>query len=89
MIELTALTGKSERTVQRIFKKHFGITPYSYLKIHRLHLIRKQLLQRDESAPANIGDIVMKHGFMQMGYFGSEYKKIFGETASETFQRMV
>ena len=87
MIELTALTGKSERTVERIFKKHFGITPYTYLKIHRLHLIRKQLLQRDESVTANIGDIAIKNGFMQMGYFGSEYKKIFGETASETLRR--
>ena len=27
MIELTALTGKSERTIERIFKMHFGITP--------------------------------------------------------------
>ena len=87
MIELTALTGKSERTVERIFKKHFGITPYTYLKIHRLHLIRQQLLQMGESATVNIGDIVMKNGFMQMGYFGSEYKKIFGETASETLRR--
>ncbi len=87
MIELTALIGKSERTVERIFKKHFGITPYTYLKIHRLHLIRKQLLRRNESVTANIGDIAIKHGFMQMGYFGSEYKKIFGETASETLRR--
>jgi len=87
MIELTALTGKSERTVERIFKKHFGITPYTYLKIHRLHLIRKQLLQRDESLNTNIGDIAMENGFMQMGYFCSEYKKTFGETASDTLRR--
>jgi len=89
MIELTALTGKSERTVERIFKKHFGITPYGYLKIHRLHLIRKQLLHKDGSITANIGDIAIKHGFMQMGYFCSEYKKTFGETASETLRRMI
>ena len=89
MIDLTALTGKSERTVERIFKKHFGITPYTYLKIHRLHLIRNQLLQRDESVTTNIGDIVIKNGFMQMGYFGSEYKKIFGETPSETLRRVI
>jgi AraC family ethanolamine operon transcriptional activator len=87
MINLTALTGKSERTVERIFKKYFGITPYSYLKIHRLHLIRKHLRKIDRSSTVNIGDIAMKYGFMQMGYFGSEYKKIFGETASETLRR--
>jgi AraC family ethanolamine operon transcriptional activator len=84
MIELTALTGKSERTVERIFKRYFGIAPYTYLKIHRLHLIRNHLLQSENTI---IGDIAMKHGFMQMGYFGSEYKRIFGETASETLHR--
>ena len=87
MIELTALAGKSERTIERIFKKHFGIAPYAYLKIHRLHLIRNHLLQEKESGTTNIGDVAMKNGFMQMGYFGSEYKKIFGETASETLRK--
>ena len=89
MIELTALTGKSERTVERIFKKHFSIAPYAYLKILRLHLIRKQLLQRDETVTTNIGDIAMKNGFMQMGYFASEYKKTFGEIPSETLPRAI
>ena len=89
MIELTALTGKSERTVERIFKKHFGIAPYAYLKIHRLHLIRNHLLYAEESVTTNIGDIAMKNGFMQMGYFCSEYKKIFGETPSKTLQRVI
>ena len=85
MIDLTTLIGKSERTIERIFKKHFGIAPYAYLKIHRLHLIRNYLLHANKSE--NIGDIAMKNGFIQMGYFGSEYKRIFGETASETLRK--
>ena len=84
MIELTALTGKSERTVERIFKKHFGITPYTYFKIHRLHLIRNRLLHAKN---ISIGDIAIQYGFIQLGYFGSEYKKLFGETASQTLQK--
>jgi len=87
MIELTALVGKSERTIERIFKKHFGIAPYAYLKIHRLHLIRKHLIESKGSLTISIGDIAMKNGFMQMGYFGSEYKKIFGESPSETLRK--
>ena len=87
IIELTALTGKSERTVERIFKKHFGIAPYAYLKLHRLHLIRRQLLQTDGSGTTNIGDIAMENGFLQMGYFGSEYKKFFNEMPSQTLRR--
>jgi AraC family ethanolamine operon transcriptional activator len=84
MIELTALTGKSERTVERIFKKHFGIAPYAYLKIHRLHLIRHQLIQRKNET---IGDIALKYGFIQMGYFGNEYKKLFNEMPSQTLRK--
>ncbi len=88
MINLTALVGKTERTVERIFKKHFGITPYKYLKLHRLNLIRKQLIaQRNLDVKKSITEIAVNSGFMQMGYFGYEYKKMFGETASETLRR--
>ena len=86
MIELTALIGKSERTVERLFKKYFGIPPYTYLKLHRLHLIRKRLMQRD-SPFINISHLAMENGFMEIGYFGNEYKKTFGETPSETLRR--
>ncbi len=85
MIHLCRLIQKSERTVERIFKKHFNVSPYSYLKLHRLHLIRRQLKNADPKS-ANIMHIAMKNGFMQMGYFGSEYKKTFGETPSETLR---
>jgi hypothetical protein len=54
MIHLTQLTGKSERTIERIYKKHFGITPYSYLKIHRLHLIRNILMKQERIDSINI-----------------------------------
>ena len=84
LIELTTLTGKSERTVERIFKKYFGIAPYAYLKLHRLHLIRYQLLKTEGST---IGDIALKHGFTQMGYFGNEYKKLFNEMPSQTLRK--
>jgi AraC family ethanolamine operon transcriptional activator len=85
MIELTALIGKSERTVERLFKKYFGIPPYTYLKLHRLHLIRKRLMQRDPTF-INISHLAMENGFMEIGYFGREYKKTFGETPSETLK---
>jgi len=86
MIHLTELTGKSERTIERIFKKHFGITPNSYLKLHRLHLIRNILMRQDTLNPINITQIAMENGFMHMGYFGSEYKKLFNETPTETWK---
>jgi len=86
MIELTALIGKGERTVERLFKKYFGVPPYTYLKLHRLHLIRKRLIQKDLSF-INITHLAMEHGFMEIGYFGREYKKTFGETPSQTLKK--
>ncbi len=85
MIDLTALIEKSERTVERLFKKYFGIPPYTYLKFHRLHLIRKHLMQRDSSF-ISITQLAMENGFMEIGYFGREYKRTFGETPSETLK---
>ena len=86
MIHLTHLTGKSERSIERIFKKHFGISPHSYLKLHRLHLIRHKLMEQNRMDPSTITSIAMDNGFMHMGYFGSEYKKLFNEMPSETLK---
>ena len=88
MIHLTELIGKSERTVERIFKKYFNLPPYAYLKIHRLNCIRNYLIRAVDPSTVNITHIAMANGFMQMGYFTSEYKKTFGETASETLQKI-
>lgn len=87
MIDITRLVNKSERTVERIFKKYFGVTPYTYLKLHRLHLVRKKLMSKENTSTVNITHIAMENGFMQMGYFGSEYKKLFNETPSQTLRR--
>ena len=89
MIDLTQLTGKSERTIERIFKKHFGVTPYTYLKLHRLHLVRNALMKQEGVNSINITQIAMKNGFMHMGYFGGEYKKLFNETPTDTWKNTV
>ena len=89
MIHLTHLTGKSERTIERIFKKHFGVSPYSYLKIHRLHLVHQRLMNKERVDLGNIMQIAIDSGFNPMGYFGSEYKKLFNEMPSDTLKMHV
>ena len=87
MIHLTALIGKSERTVERIFKQYFSLSPYAYLKVHRLHLIRNKLYELAPNSASNITHIAMENGFMSMGYFSKEYKKLFNETPTETLHK--
>lgn len=89
MIHLTHLTGKSERTIERIFKKHFGVSPYTYLKLHRLHLVQQRLMKQESIDSGCITQIAMDNGFMHMGYFGSEYKKLFNEMPSETLEKHI
>jgi AraC-like DNA-binding protein len=89
MIHLTHLTGKSERTIERIFKNHFGVSPYTYLKLHRLHLIRHKLCDQEKIISDNITQIAIDSGFTHMGYFGSEYKKLFNEMPSETLKHHI
>ncbi|HHO65519.1 MAG TPA: AraC family transcriptional regulator [Epsilonproteobacteria bacterium] len=87
MMHLTELIGKSERTVERIFKQYFSLSPYAYLKVHRLHLIRNKLLSMSTDSSTNITHIAMENGFMSMGYFSREYRKLFNETPTETLNK--
>jgi len=87
MIHLAELIDKGERTVERIFKQYFSISPYTYLKIHRLHLVRQQLISQGNFPAQNITAVAMNNGFMSMGYFSKEYKKLFNETPTETMKK--
>ena len=77
----------SARTMQYHFKQKFGLTPKQYLHYLRLNAIRKEL---SESFPGEvtISEIALKYGFFNSSHFGSEYKKIFQETPSQTLGRI-
>jgi len=85
-IDLTNVIGKSERTLERIFKKHFNMTIVSFIRNHRLHLARKILIESDP-AEMTVTEVALDCGFLIPNYFSSEYRKFFQETPSETLQR--
>jgi len=74
------------RTMQYHFKQKFGISPKQYLHYLRLNTIRKELMCRGEDK-LTISEIASKYGFFNASHFGSEYKKMFGETPGQTLQR--
>ena len=82
-IDLTSAIGKSERTLERIFKKHFNTTIVTFIKRHRLHLAREMLFAAD-SAKTTVTEVALDCGFFNPNYFSSEYRKFFLETPSET-----
>jgi AraC-like DNA-binding protein len=76
----------SPRTLQHHFQKKLGLTPKQYLQQLRLDAVRKELLAGDPNL-SNISDIALKYGFFHASHFGAVYKKVFGETPSQTLQQ--
>ncbi|RLB74788.1 MAG: hypothetical protein DRH03_00010 [Deltaproteobacteria bacterium] len=84
--DLCHLTGQSERTLERVCKKAFGLPPQRLLKSHRLKVVRKAL-QSNTEEKLNISKLSMDYGFMHPSRFAGEYKNHFGELPSQTLTR--
>jgi AraC-like DNA-binding protein len=85
--ELCREVGTSVRTLSACCQEHLGIGPKHYLVLRRLQLARRTLRQ---SAPADmtVTEVAMRYGFWQLGRFAGEYKKLFGESPSDTLGRV-
>jgi AraC-like DNA-binding protein len=81
--ELCLISGASERTLQNAFKEKYGFGPKEFIRKHKLNLVRKELLQ-NKSSTVKVQDIAHRYGFLHLGHFGADYKKLFKESPSET-----
>ncbi len=86
--ELSQAAGVSERTLQRLFQGHFGVSPKAYLCRLRLNEVRHNL-KRSIPGEVVITDIANNWGFWHMGQFASDYRKLFGELPSDTLRQRV
>lgn len=84
MKQLCILTGKSVRTVERVFKQFFNLSVQEYHTYHRFLLVRQTLLH-DKHIP--ISNIAFRYGFFHLGRFAAKYKEVFGELPSQTFRQ--
>lgn len=64
------------------FNEWFGLGPIKYLKMLRLNAVRRRL--EETRGSARIFDVAADYGFWHMGHFSTDYKRMFGMTASET-----
>ncbi len=83
--ELSQAVDIGERSIFRLFKDRFNLTPKAYLNKLRLNGVRKDITQID-STKNNITDIARNWGYWHMGQFAADYKRLFGELPSETLQ---
>jgi AraC-like DNA-binding protein len=83
---LCSIMGISERTLRKAFHRVHGIPPCRYLRMLRLSSARRALLSADGTL-ANVTEIAMSFGFAELGRFSVEYKRVFGESPSQTLYR--
>jgi len=84
MPDLCARLGVSRRTLQTCFDDVLGISPAQYLRVVRLNEVRRRLTQSNHK---RIADVAAEWGFSHMSQFAVDYRKLFGESPSETLQR--
>jgi AraC family transcriptional regulator, ethanolamine operon transcriptional activator len=76
----------SQRSLQYGFQEMLGMGPMAFVKVQRLHGIRRALLYTDPKTET-VAHIAHQWGFLSLGHFSRDYKQLFGESPSQTLQR--
>jgi transcriptional regulator GlxA family with amidase domain len=76
----------SERMLRKAFHKTHGVPPCRHLRMMRLSQTRRALLSADSDI-VTVTEIATGFGFVELGRFSVEYRKVFGESPSQTLQR--
>jgi AraC family ethanolamine operon transcriptional activator len=74
----------NERTLHYAFQELRGLSPMAYVKSRRLNAVRQEL----KTAPAGtttVHEIAQRWGFWHTGEFAADYRRLFGELPSQTF----
>jgi len=83
MEDLCRATGVEVRTLQRCFKRCFGVSVTSYLKAVRLDAAYRDLLDAHPSRNT-VTTIALRNGYSHLGRFSTEFRERFGQLPSET-----
>lgn len=78
--------GVSERTLQYAFQTNVNMSPLSYLRVRRLNRVRSVLHAADPRC-TRVTAVAMQFGFLHLGRFAADYKKLFDEAPSVTLAR--
>ncbi|NYZ11151.1 helix-turn-helix domain-containing protein [Azospirillum sp. RWY-5-1] len=81
--ELCERLGINWRTLNMGFRELYGVPPKTYMRLSRLHHVRRVLSEADP-ATTNVTAVAVSWGFFQLGRFAVEYRQLFGEKPSDT-----
>jgi AraC-like DNA-binding protein len=76
----------SERTVEYAFNELYGMGAKKFLRLLRLNRARR-VLRSPEAKFVAIHEIAQSCGFWHMGHFSTNYRRLFGESPTQTLRR--
>ncbi|HTP26262.1 MAG TPA: helix-turn-helix domain-containing protein [Anaeromyxobacteraceae bacterium] len=85
--ELCAAVDASEARLRDAFQRVFGVGPSRYLRLRRLHLVRRSL-RSTRKQDLTVSAAAARFGFFEFGRFAGEYRWIFGELPSHTHRAL-
>lgn len=83
--DLCLATGASERTLRSAFGNVYGMGPNRLLKLRRINQVRRELEHGGEHTL--VSEVAQRHGFWDLGRFAGDYKRVVGESPSQTLRR--
>jgi AraC-like DNA-binding protein len=85
-VDMCKAIGVSNRTLTTCCNEILGMSPYRYLKLRQMHLVRRAL-RRADPLSTTVTVIATDHGFWDLGRFANAYRTLFGELPSATLRR--
>ena len=82
---LARASGLSTRTLHRVIRRHYGVSPMVLLRRARLASVRRELLAA--SPGTTVTTAALASGFSHLGRFSQCYACQFGESPSDTLRR--
>ena len=86
LAELCGVVGVPERTLRATFQTMLGVSPLKYLQLRRMRQVR-HALQHSNKRERSVKQVALSSGFWQLGRFAVEYKRLFGESPSQTLDK--
>ena len=83
---LAEVSGRSIRSLSRVFQQKHGMGPMTFLRRRRLEAIYLDLLGA-EPGSTTITQMATSYGFTHSGKFSIDYKTMFGESPSATLAK--
>ena len=83
--EVSRALGMSDRLIRQSCQACIGMSPQSFLRLHRLHSVHRAL-RHPASSSTSVSEVGRQHGFRHLSRLAAAYRTLFGELPSQTLR---